>query len=205
MWTDLDSARKIDQLLSDLDDLDGFTGSHSCRVSACAAMLARSLGLDEVAVDRSRLGGLVHDIGKIEMPASLLRKRTGWSPEELMQLRLHPVIGAAMLGEIPGMEELAPIVLHHHEYWDGTGFPTHKHTVGIPIESRVILVADTFDSMTTGRYGPVLRPEEAVAEIERRSGARFDPLLVRALRVSCNNGWLHDAEMNKMARALVAG
>lgn len=193
--TDLGLARKIGRMLSDLDDHDGTSGSHSCRVSACAAMLARSLGLGDDVVDRTRLGGLVHDIGKLQVPAEVLQKKSGWTTEDLQRLRMHPITGAAILDETPGLEELAPIVLHHHERWDGRGYPTGRHGLDIPVESRVIFVADAFDAMTQGRYGPPLSIEAAVEEMERCAGWQFDPVVVKALRISFNNGWLKSTGM----------
>lgn len=188
--TDLDLARRIGKLVSDLDDHDGVSGSHSCRVSACAAMLARALGLSDEVVDHTRLGGLVHDIGKLQISAALLDKKTGWTAEDLQTLREHPVMGAEMLEKIPGLEELAPIVLHHHERWDGRGYPTGRHGLDIPIESRVIFVADAFDAMTHGRYGSAMPIADAVDEMERYAGWQFDPVVVKALRITFNNGWL---------------
>lgn len=193
--TDLGLARRIGRMLSDLDDHDGASGSHSCRVSACSAMLARALGLSDEVVDRTRLGGLVHDIGKLQISSSILEKKAGWTTEDLRHLREHPSIGAAILQDTPGLEELAPIVLYHHERWDGRGYPSGRHGLDIPVESRVIFVADAFDAMTQGRYGPALSIEHAVEEMERCAGWQFDPVVVKALRISFNNGWLQSTGM----------
>jgi HD-GYP domain-containing protein (c-di-GMP phosphodiesterase class II) len=94
-------------------------------------------------------------------------------------VKLHPVVGAGMLSRIAGMEALVPIVLHHHERWDGLGYPRGLSGVDIPMQSRMILVADAYDAMTSRRpYGPTLTPHEALAELRRFAGQQFDPLMV---------------------------
>jgi HD-GYP domain-containing protein (c-di-GMP phosphodiesterase class II) len=136
---------------------------------------------------------LVHDVGKIGIPDAVLQKKGRLTDEEMHLIRLHPILGASILSRMPNMERMVPIVLHHHERWDGLGYPTGLATVDIPIEARIIFVADAFDAMTTQRpYGQVLTTLEALSELRHCSGRQFDPLLVDAMHEAYRNGLLDD-------------
>jgi putative nucleotidyltransferase with HDIG domain len=172
-------AASLDRLVEVVSGHDVYTGDHSCRVADYVTGLARLLSMSPTDVALARRAALVHDIGKIAVPDEILRKRGSLTEDEAKLVRLHPVVGAGMLSRIAGLEVLVPIVLHHHERWDGLGYPRGISGVDIPIQSRMILVADAYDAMTTHRpYGPVLSPHEALAELRRWSGRQFDPLMV---------------------------
>lgn len=169
----------LDRLVEVVSGHDEYTGDHSCRVADYVTGLARLLRMSTTDVALARRAALVHDIGKIAVPDRILRKRGPLTPDEQKLVRLHPVVGAGMLSRIAGLEPLVPIVLHHHERWDGMGYPRGLSGVDIPIQSRMILVADAFDAMTTHRpYGPVLSSTQALAELRRWAGLQFDPLMV---------------------------
>jgi putative nucleotidyltransferase with HDIG domain len=169
----------LESLVQAVNDHDTYTGGHSYRTADYAAAIAEDLGYASMAVTLVRRAALVHDIGKIGIPDRILRKARDLSQDEVNLLRLHPVLGANILARMTGTERLIPIVLHHHERWDGTGYPSGLRGIEIPVESRIILVADAIDAMTTERpYGRILSTEEALDEIRHHAGKQFDPLIV---------------------------
>jgi putative nucleotidyltransferase with HDIG domain len=176
--------RAAERLIRIVDSKDTYTGEHSQAVARLVVTMARRLGLDEDTVEQLRLAALLHDIGKIAIPDVLLQKPGGLAPEERMLVRSHVQFGYSLLEGL-GIEPVDEWVLHHHEHWDGSGYPDGLAGEDIPFGSRVILVADAFDAMITHRtYRPALGPDEAVAELRRQAGAQFDPALVAALE-SC--------------------
>jgi len=181
-------------LIGAVNDHDTYTGGHSCRVSDYTAALGRILGMPRAEVAFLRQAGLVHDIGKIGIPDKILRKNGRLTEEELHLVRLHPIFGASILSRFKDMDRMIPVVLHHHERWDGSGYPSGVAGVDIPRESRIIFVADAFDAMTTDRpYGEILSTSEALTELRRCAGAQFDPQLVDAMHEAWRAGLL-DAE-----------
>ena len=190
-----DYHQALSGLVSAVNDHDTYTGGHSCRVADYTAALGRVLGLPRAEVSFLRQAGLVHDIGKIGIPDKVLRKNGKLTDEELHLVRLHPILGASILSRFSNMERMIPVVLHHHERWDGSGYPSGLSGVDIPRESRAIFVADAFDAMTTDRpYGEVLSTEEALAELRRCSGLQFDPQLVDAMHEAWRSGLLDAAK-----------
>ena len=186
-----DYHRALSALVSAVNDHDTYTGGHSCRVSDYTAALGRVLGLPRAEIAFLRQAGLVHDIGKIGIPDKVLRKKGRLTDEELHLVRLHPILGASILSRFPNMERMIPVVLHHHERWDGAGYPSGVSGVDIPREARAIFVADAFDAMTTDRpYGQILSTQEALAELRRCSGQQFDPQLVDAMHEAWRCGLL---------------
>lgn len=169
----------LDRLVAAVGGHDDYTGGHSCRVADYVAGIARLLGMTATDIALARRAALVHDVGKVAVPDRILCKRGPLTEDELKLVKLHPVVGAGMLARVPGMQALVPIVLHHHERFDGLGYPRGLAGVDIPIQSRMILVADAYDAMTSRRpYGPTLAPEDALAELRRHAGKQFDPLMV---------------------------
>jgi diguanylate cyclase (GGDEF)-like protein len=163
-----------------VDRRDAFTGSHSERVAAVAAAIAEQLRLPQDEVDRIRLAASLHDLGKLAIPEELLQKPAELTTAEWLVVRRHPQIGHRMLESL-GVGPVADWVLHHHERWDGSGYPDGLAREDIPLGSRIILVASAFDAMMFGRlYRRPLTRDEAFAEIERCSGTQFDPNVVRA-------------------------
>jgi diguanylate cyclase (GGDEF)-like protein/putative nucleotidyltransferase with HDIG domain len=163
-----------------VDSRDAYTGSHSERVANLSAEIATQLGLPAEEVELARLAGSLHDLGKLAIPEEILRKPAALSDAERLVLERHPQIGYRMLESL-GVDPIAYWVLHHHERWDGSGYPDGLAGDRIPLGARIIFVSDAFDAMTSDRlYREALSYEEAVAEVERCSGSQFDPDVVNA-------------------------
>ena len=201
------SARRADtlhqtlqSLVRTVNDHDTYTGGHSCRVATMSGDIARLLGFPKGEIAFMQQAGLVHDIGKIGIPDQLLNKSGPLTPDEHYLVRLHPILGASILSRMPGMDRLVPIVLHHHECWDGSGYPSGVAGVDVPVESRIILVVDAFDAMTSNRpYGRVLAVQEALAELRRHSGTQFDPRLVDVMHEAYRSGLLDEPRRSSAA------
>jgi diguanylate cyclase (GGDEF)-like protein/putative nucleotidyltransferase with HDIG domain len=162
-----------------VDERDAYTGRHSFVVAELAARVADLLGLDAEEVELVRLAGSLHDLGKLAIPEEILRKPGPLSESERLVLRRHPQIGYRMLRSL-GVEPVSTWVLHHHERWDGRGYPHGLGGEDIPLGSRILFVADAYDAMTSDRvYQTHLAHEDAVAELERCAGTQFDPQVVR--------------------------
>jgi diguanylate cyclase (GGDEF)-like protein len=167
-----------------VDSRDAYTGSHSERVATLAAEIATHLGLPADEVELTRLAGSLHDLGKLAIPEEILRKPAALSDAERLVLQRHPQIGYRMLESL-GVDPIADWVLHHHERWDGSGYPDGLAGDRIPLGARIIFVSDAFDAMTSDRlYRQALSYEEAVAEVERCAGTQFDPEVVSAFLAS---------------------
>jgi diguanylate cyclase (GGDEF)-like protein/putative nucleotidyltransferase with HDIG domain len=161
-----------------VDERDAYTGHHSYVVAELSARIAGLLGLAPEEVELVRLAGSLHDLGKLAIPEEILRKPGALNESELLVLRRHPQIGYRMLRSL-GVEPVSTWVLHHHERWDGRGYPYGLSGEDIPLGSRILLVADAYDAMTSGRiYQAQVDHEEAVAELERCAGTQFDPQVV---------------------------
>jgi diguanylate cyclase (GGDEF)-like protein len=171
-----------ESLAKAVDERDAYTGSHSQRVGEYSARIARRLGADESAVELTRLAGNLHDLGKLAIPEDVLCKPSTLSEAECLMLERHPQVGFRMLESL-GVQPVAEWVLHHHERWDGAGYPNRLAGDQIPLGARIIFVADAYDAMTSERaYHEALTQQEALAELERCAGTQFDPAVVRALR-----------------------
>lgn len=155
---------------------DTYTRGHSDRVSEYSVLIGEKMGLDEDTIHTLKIGGLFHDIGKIGIPDSILLKESKLDDEEYSQIKNHPSIGAHILGDVPMFKDIIPIVLHHHEKYDGHGYPAQLAGEDIPLIARIAAVADTFDAMTSKRsYRDALPLENVISEIERCKGTQFDP------------------------------
>ena len=164
-----------------VDARDVYTGSHSQRVADLAARTARRLGMPEEEVELTRLAASLHDLGKLAIPEEILRKPGPLTDPERMVLERHPQIGFRMLESL-GVDPVADWVLHHHERWDGSGYPDGLPGERIPLGARIIFVADAYDAMTSERvYRRRVAPEQAIAELKRCAGRQFDPEIVNAL------------------------
>jgi HD-GYP domain-containing protein (c-di-GMP phosphodiesterase class II) len=161
-----------------LEARDPYLRGHSARVTTFAESLARLLGWAGERLDVLRLGGSLHDVGKISINAELLRKAGPLTEDELGQIRRHPVTGARLVECFDDFRAALPYVLHHHERWDGSGYPHGLDGETIPFEARLLGVVDAFDAMTSRRaYRPALSVEQALAELKRCAGSQFDPEL----------------------------
>ena len=182
-------------LAAALEAKDAYTNDHAIEIADLAGAVCEQLRIGPADARLIRLGALLHDIGKIGIPESILRKPGPLTPDEATVMQRHPQIGARILEPVPHFAELVPLVRASHERFDGHGYPDGLAAEGIPLGSRVIGVCDAFHAMTEDRvYRKALRHDEAVAEIERCAGTQFDPDCVRALlEVVRAEGWA-DAE-----------
>ena len=173
--------RAAASLAKAVDARDAYTGSHSERVADLAARIAARLGVDREQVELTRLAGSLHDLGKLAIPEEILRKPGPLSETERLVLERHPQIGFRMLESL-GVDPVADWVLHHHERWDGSGYPDGVSGDEIPLGARIIFVADAYDAMTSDRvYRDRLTDDETLAELAACSGTQFDPEVVAAL------------------------
>ncbi len=155
---------------------DHYTVGHTWRVTNIAIEMARALGWDEERLRLCQMGGILHDVGKIAIDDAILRKPGPLTDEEFEQMKQHPEHGARMMQDIDFLLPLIPFALHHHERYDGTGYPEGLAAEDIPIEGRLLAVADAFDAMTSHRpYRSALDPADAVRRIEEGKGTQFDP------------------------------
>jgi diguanylate cyclase (GGDEF)-like protein len=171
--------RAAASLAKAVDARDTYTGSHSTRVAELGAWIAARLGLDGEQVELTRLACSLHDLGKLAIPEEILRKPGPLTAPERLVLERHSQIGFRMLESLE-IDPVAHWVLHHHERWDGAGYPNGLAREDIPLGARIIFVADAYDAMTSDRaYRGRLTPQEAVAELKRCAGTQFDPEVVR--------------------------
>src|SRR3989454_3764568 len=167
----------FNQLL-DLKDLN--TGVHSTRPAEWGIRVGQELGLEEAELQNLEVAALLHDIGKVGIPDSILRKPGRLDPEEYALMKKHSEYGWAVLRMLPGFERAALDILHHHENFDGKGYPAGLQGSEIPIVSRIVTVIDAFDAMVSSRpYRVGLPHEEAVRRLIESSGTQFDPAVVR--------------------------
>jgi putative nucleotidyltransferase with HDIG domain len=168
----------LEALTTSIDAKDKYTCGHSQRVALLTAQLADAAGLDADQVDRFRIAGLVHDIGKIGVPEHVLTKEGDLTEEEFHAIQKHPEIGARILRDIPQMEDILGGVLHHHEKHDGGGYPHGLAGNDIPLVARMISLADAFDAMSSSRtYRNAMTRQSVLDEMKRVSGMQFDPEL----------------------------
>jgi len=171
----------LHSLTSAVDAKDAYTCGHSERVAVLAKELSLRAGLSDAQAERVYMAGLLHDVGKIGVPESVLQKTGRLTPEEFEQMKKHPQIGARILRDIKQISDIIPGVMHHHERFDGQGYPTGLTGENIPVMGRIICLADCFDAMTSNRtYRKALPLEVALTEIQRCSGTQFDPLLTES-------------------------
>ncbi len=164
-----------------LDAKSAWTKGHSERVGIYAELIAKKMGLPDREVSDIRLAGLLHDIGKIGTYDRLLEKPTPLSESEFEIIRKHPEEGARILGSVTQLKDILPLIEHHHERYDGTGYPHGLAGESIPLGARILHVADSFEAITDHRpYRRARRYDEALWEIKRNSGTQFDPKVVDA-------------------------
>lgn len=171
----------IEVLATAIDAKDPYTQGHSRRVTQYSVAIAEEMNLPPKEVENIRYAGLLHDVGKIGIKDSIIRKPGRLTDEEYAIIKKHPAIGAKILRPVDFLADKIPGVLHHHEYYDGRGYPDHLTGTTIPLAGRIICVADAFDAMTTNRpYRKGLSVKTAVGELQKFSGKQFDPECVEA-------------------------
>ena len=172
----------VQMMAQAVDIKDPYTSNHSQRVSKYAVRIARALDLDEGEVERIRLGGLLHDIGKIGVSGRIIRKPGKLNDEERALMKKHSTISAQIIENLTILGESTPMVRHHHEHCDGSGYPDGLTRERIPIGSRIILVCDAYDALTTDRpYRKGASKADALAVIRANAGTQFDLEVVAAL------------------------
>jgi diguanylate cyclase (GGDEF)-like protein len=175
-------SEKAAALIKPLEARDALIGDHLRAVSRLAARIGSNMSLTPEQLDALTLGALLHDVGKIGVPDQILQKPGRLTHEEYEVIKRHPVLGVEMLASVEDLAPALPVVRHHHERFDGRGYPDGLSGEDIPVEARVVSVADAFDSMIRNwAYGTGISRQAALEEVERNSGTQFDPRAVRAL------------------------
>jgi putative nucleotidyltransferase with HDIG domain len=159
-----------------LEARDQYTAGHSRRVMEYSKSIGLRMKLDKQDIEDLKRSALLHDIGKIGIPDTVLKKQTKLTDEEYAIIKSHPETGAAILKYIKSFKDLVPAVYYHHEQFDGDGYPEGVKGKAIPLHARIIAIADTFDAMTSSRsYRKALSFRTALSELERNKGIQFDP------------------------------
>jgi putative nucleotidyltransferase with HDIG domain len=173
----------LDLMVAAIEARDPYTSGHSRRVASAATQIAKAIGLKPEEVERVQVAALLHDVGKInEEFARILAKEGRLTAEEWEIMKRHPIRSAELVGLVSSLRDVVPAVRHHHENWDGTGYPDGRKGVDIPLASRIIMFADTLDAITTDRpYRRALDPEEAKKEFVKFRGRQFDPAICDAV------------------------
>ena len=179
----------LDLMVAAIEARDPYTSGHSQRVARASKIIARALGLKPAEVERVGVAALLHDVGKIdEAFAPILAKEGRLTPDEWATMKRHPIRSAELVGLLTSLRDVVAPVRHHHENWDGTGYPDGLKGEAIPLASRIIMFADTLDAMTTDRpYRQALGVDEARAEFARFRGRQFDPAICD--RILGNEVW----------------
>ena len=168
---------------------DPFMRGHSARVSVIAEVIARRLGWKSSRLPALRLGGQLHDVGKLGLDSAVLQKPGPLDERERSHIRAHPVAGARLIRPFKELRPALPYVLFHHERWDGAGYPSGRSHEQIPPGTRILTVADAFDAMISNRpYRPALSVSRALAEVRGCAGTQFDPAVVRAFLAAWAEG-----------------
>jgi putative nucleotidyltransferase with HDIG domain len=164
-----------------IDAKDHYTQGHSQKVSAYAALIAEALGLSDLEIEEIRLGGVLNDIGKVAIPENILNKNGPLNPDEWETMKSHVTFGAKILEPLTPLARIREMVEHHHEFFDGSGYPHALEGEKIPLGARIIAVADAYDTITSDRtYKKARAAAEALAELERCANAQFDGKVVAA-------------------------
>jgi putative nucleotidyltransferase with HDIG domain len=185
------TVEAIEMLNATVEAKDPYTAGHSRRVQEIALAIGRQLGLDQARLEALRLAGLFHDIGKLAVPDAILTKPARLSTDEFALIQQHSEAGARIVGKLGRLRDIVPIIRHHHERWDGGGYPDRLAADSIPLEAAIVGLADAWDAMTTDRpYHRALTVQEALAEVRSGRGAQFAPEVVDAFLATLMRGTL---------------
>lgn len=176
--THLNYYNTITAIVKTIEARDSYTCGHSERVTSYAIRIAKSINLSKDEIELLLFSGRLHDIGKIAVPDFILKKKTFLTSQEMAEIQTHPVKGVEMITNLKFLNKCIPLILHHHERYDGKGYPDSLKGDKIPLLARILSIADAFDAMTSERpYRRALNIDEAIEEIERNSQTQFDPYL----------------------------
>ena len=188
----------VRSLAAAVDIRDRYTHSHSQFVSTLARAVARHMGLTASAINEITIGALLHDVGKIGVPDAILTKEGSLTQEEWESIKQHPVLGKTIIEQAPELRSVVPLVLHHQERFDGTGYPARLKGEDIPLGARIIAAADAYHAIRSDRpYRSGRTHDEAVPELQRCAGTQFDPAVVAALLETFDA----DAELHALTHA----
>lgn len=191
------TVRSLSQALETKDE---YTGGHAHRVALFSIILAKEMKLSPKEVENVELSALLHDIGKIGVPEDILTKPAKVTDEEFKEIKKHPVHGFKILEPMEQLDKVLPGIKHHHERWDGKGYPDGLKGEKIPLAARIVCVADAFDAMTSTRpYRKALPDREGLKRLKENAGTQFDPAVVEALIKAYDKGLLITANHEKAA------
>jgi HAMP domain-containing protein len=183
------SEETLEALARAIDATSGWTSGHSKRVTRLAMELGRELGLEHGALDRLYRGGMLHDVGKLGVPPHILDKPGRLTEAEFAEVRRHPALGATILGPLSVFRDIIPLVVQHHEKFDGSGYPEGLTGTEICLEARILAVADVFDALGTDRpYRPAMPMERVVEILRKDAGSHFDPYVIEAFMALLDRG-----------------
>jgi HD-GYP domain-containing protein (c-di-GMP phosphodiesterase class II) len=189
-------------LAAAIDGKDPYTRGHSERVSRISVAIAQRLGLPDDECEKIRISALLHDVGKIAIDDSILKKPAALTDEEFVIMKQHPQKGFKIMSQIKAMKEFLPGMYMHHEMVNGEGYPQGLKGDEIPLMAKVVAVADTFDAMTTDRpYQQAMKFEDAIARIQSFVGTRYDPSVVSAFVEACKEGQIRPGSVKLKSRA----
>lgn len=192
----------IETLIKSIEAKDEYTKGHSDRVAAYSMAVGKSMGLDELTLEQLNYLALLHDIGKVAVSDTILNKNDNLSCDEYDLVKNHSTVGAEIIKDIKLLKDEQKVVLHHHERWDGGGYPSGIEKDSIPLLARIIAVADCFDAMTSDRaYRKGLTYETAIEEIIYCSGSQFDPEVVGAF-IECLPEILPDVDVSEVVESM---
>jgi HD-GYP domain-containing protein (c-di-GMP phosphodiesterase class II) len=196
----------VKALAAAIDGKDKYTRGHSERVSRISVAIGKRMGMEEEELETLRISALLHDVGKIAIDDAILKKPSALTEEEFEIMKTHPQRGYKIMSQIPAMEEFLPGMYMHHEMVNGCGYPRGLKGEQIPLQAKIVSVADTFDAMTIDRpYQKALRLEDALDRISDYINVRYDPAVVEALKVACKAGEVANGIVRQRARAAENG
>jgi len=177
---DSTALETLEAVSSIVEANDPYTSGHSATVTEIAIKIAQEMGLRAGQLDTLRIAGPLHDVGKVGIPSSVLNKPTGLTQAEWVMIQAHPQVSANVAQQVTAFEAAVPVIRHHHERWDGTGYPDGLKGDDIPLLARILAVADGFQAMASERpYRRARTEEEALAELQKGAGTQWDPEVVK--------------------------